>query len=161
MRKHSISLIFTLIPLFFVCGCAGTFNGYGAIHPDQQVTRAFEAFQINPDFDYYYSGSGVYPNALIGIDKKYRLEPDDLWKKMALNQKEFKDLITQMQNRALGIGQSQYGFSILDDQERQIGIWYSILEAPTAVKMIDERTVLIYTPDLDTYMKHEKESDAD
>jgi hypothetical protein len=154
-RSYAFYLI---LPILF-CGCAGNLKGYGSIRPDRNVTKAFEAFQVNSDFNYYYSGADDYPNALIGLEKKNRLEPDNLWKRMASKQTGFKDVIKQMQSRALTIGHSQYGFIILDDQGRQIGVWYSILEAPTAVKMIDERTVLIYTPDLDTYMKHEKDDE--
>jgi len=64
-------------------------------------------------------------------------------------------VIDQMQSMALRIRQSQYGFAVLDDRGRQIGVWYSIPSAMTSVKSIDDQTVLIYTPPLDTYMKYD------
>ena len=155
MRKLFSSFIIMLFLVFSFWGCAGFLKGNGAINPDRSVTRAFETFQINPNYNYYYSGSDVYPNALIGLDKKYKIEPD-LWKKMEPAPKDFKDMISQMQSRALSLGQSQYGFAILDDKGRQIGVWYSILNAATTVKMKDDQTVLIYQPPLNTYEKYEE-----
>jgi hypothetical protein len=151
--------VVVLVLVFSFWGCGGFHGGYGAISPDRSVTRSFETYQINPDYHYYYSGSDVYPNALIGLDKQYALEPD-LWKKIEPAQKDFRDVISQMQTRALGIGQSQYGFAILDDKGRRIGVWYSLLRASTSVKVKDSRTVLIYQPPLNTYDRYEEERAA-
>jgi len=156
MRRLYLFLIIAFILMVSLTGCAGFLTGSGAINPDQNVTRTFESFKMNPNYNYYYSGSDVYPNALIGLDKKYALEPD-LWKKMAPSPQAFKDLVSQMQTRALNIGQTQHGFTILDDQGRPVGIWYSILGATTSVKMKDDKTVLIYQPPLNTYEKFEEE----
>ncbi len=156
MRKLFSSFIIMLFLVFSFCGCVGFLKGSGAINPDRSVTRAFETFQINPNYNYYYSGSDVYPNALIGLDKKYKIEPD-LWKKMEPAPRDFKDMISQMQSKALSIGQFQHGFAILDDKGRPIGVWYSILRAATTVKMTDDQTVLIYQPPLNTYMRYEDE----
>ena len=156
MRKFSSSIIMLFL-VFSFCGCAGFLKGYGAINPDRSVTSAFETFQINPNYNYYYSGSDVYPNALIGLDKKYKIEPD-LWKKMEPAPGDFKDMISRMQSKALSIGQFQHGFAILDDNGRPIGVWYSILSAVTTVKMTDDQTVLIYQPPLNTYEKYEEEN---
>jgi hypothetical protein len=64
-----------------------------------------------------------------------------------------------MQSKAMSIGQSQHGFAIIDDNGRPIGAWYSILGAATTVKMLDDQTVLIYQPPLNTYMRYEDEKD--
>jgi len=56
-----------------------------------------------------------------------------------------------MQARALALMLIQHGFIMFDDKGNQIGVWYSILEATTALKMKDNRTVIIYTPDIDIY----------
>jgi hypothetical protein len=150
MRRGPELSIILLTLIFFLSGCAGFLAGYGNIRPDRNATMAFESFQMNPDYIYYYSGSDVYPNALVGLDKKYRIEPE-LWKRMTHSPLVFKELVSQMHARALQIGQTQHGFSILDDQGRQIGVWYSILRAATSVKMKGDNTVLIYQPPLDTY----------
>ena len=48
--------------------------------------------------------------------------------------------------------------SILDDQGKRIGVWYSIITAPTSVWMKDDHTAVIYTPDIDTYIRYERDS---
>jgi hypothetical protein len=154
MRRLLLSRIISVVLLCSIWGCAVYSKGYGALNPDQNVTRSFEAFQMNPNFAYYYSGSETYPNAIIGLDKKYKLEPD-LWKQMDTTPKNFKDMITQMQTKALSYRLSQHGYAILDDRHRQIGVWYSIISATTSVKMIDDQTVLIYTPPLGTYLRYD------
>jgi hypothetical protein len=47
---------------------------------------------------------------------------------------------------------------MFDDNGNKIGIWYSILSAKATLQMKDERTVIIYTPDIDTYLKYEDDS---
>jgi len=136
-------------------GCTGTHvKNYGRIIPDRNATLAFEKYQINTQFNYYISGSDVYPNAFIGLDKSYTLD-SDLWKKVEMTPKKFRELVQDMQSKALSIGQSQYGFAMFDNKGNKIGIWYSILSVKTFLKMKDERTVIITTPDIDTYLKYE------
>jgi hypothetical protein len=48
---------------------------------------------------------------------------------------------------------------MLDDKGRRIGVWYSILTAPTFVRMQEEGTVRIDTPELETYEKIRPELD--
>jgi hypothetical protein len=157
MRKIFLSSFFIMaILLMFSClGCAGLFAGrYGTIAPDTNAAKAFESFQISTDLNYYISGSDEYPNALMGLNKKYTLD-SAFWKKIDPSPLRFRELVLQMQVRARQIGQLQYGFAIFDDKGNQIGIWYSILLARTPVLMKDDQHVEIYTPDIDTYIKHE------
>lgn len=156
MWKSWFSFFMMFMLLMFSClGCAGWLAGrYGTIVPDARAANAFESFQINPDLSYYISGSDEYPNALLGLNKKYTLD-STLWKRIDPTPQRFRELVLQMQVRARQIGQSQYGFAIFDDKSHQIGIWYSILLAKTPVLMKDNQHVEIHTPDIDTYIKHE------
>jgi len=52
-------------------------------------------------------------------------------------------------------GSRPYGFVMFDDKGNQIGVWYSLLEAKTILRMKDNRRVIIYTPDIDTYDKYD------
>jgi hypothetical protein len=124
---------------------------YGKITPNMEVTNAFETYQINTEYNYYISGSDIYPNAIIGLDKAYTLE-SDLWKKVEMTPKRFRELVTDMKDKAgtVHLGMPLYGFVMLDDKGNQIGVWYSILEAKTFLRMKDNRRVIIYTPDINT-----------
>ncbi|MGV8059450.1 MAG: hypothetical protein AB2L12_15725 [Smithellaceae bacterium] len=135
-------------------GTAGLTKNWGKIVPDYEVKINFETYQVSPDVNYYISGSDVYPNAILGLNKDYTLV-STLWKKIELTEAMLKVLVADMNSRATNIGQSQFGFAILDNQGKQIGIWYSILSATAPVQMKENKNVLIYTPDQDTYEKHE------
>jgi hypothetical protein len=146
-----------IVILFLHMGCAGALQkNYGSITPDGNVSAAFESYKIDPQLNYYISGSDLYPNALMGLKKTYTLD-SDLWKKIEPAAKDFREIIQYMQKRALDLGQHQFGFAILDDNGKQIGIWYSILSARTSVRMKEENKVVIITPDLDTYEKLERD----
>jgi hypothetical protein len=155
MQKHwRRTLFFILLSILMLsAGCAGSFfMNYGKISPNMEVTNIFETYQINTEYDYYISGSDVYPNAIIGLDKTYTLE-SDLWKQVEMTPKKLRELVTDMKDKAstVNYGMPLYGFIMFDDKGNQIGVWYSILEAKTFLKMKDNRTVIIYTPDIDTY----------
>jgi hypothetical protein len=157
MRK-SFSAVFRMagIAALLLCmGCAGTFfKNYGGISPDANATKAFETYWINPNYNYYTSGSFVYPNALMGLDKTCTLD-SDLWKKIEPTPQEFREIVQNMQSKALSLGQYQHGFAILDDNGKRIGVWYSLLSVRTVVQNKGDGKVVIHTPDLDTYNRYE------
>ena len=138
-------------------GCAGTlFKNYGSIVPDGRVTDAFDKYQVNPNYNYYYSGSEVYPSALIGLDKAYALD-SDLWKKIDMTPAKLRELVTYMKDKAATVNfkASLHGFAMMDDKGKEIGVWYSILEAKTSLKMNDSNIVIIDTPDINTWLQFE------
>jgi len=139
-------------------GCTGLLvkRNYGRITPDRNATIAFETYQINPNYNYYISGSDVYPHVIIGLDKSYNIEPD-LWKHVDMTPHKLRELVLDMEQkiRHLNMTLTLHGFTLLDDKGKQIGIWYSILEASTSLWMKDERTVIIITPPLDTYYRYD------
>ena len=47
--------------------------------------------------------------------------------------------------------QGEFGFAILDDKGKQIGIWYSIMIPGISIKMLDDRKVIIYPPSDSNY----------
>lgn len=159
MKKHwktTFYVMCILIVLPSVAFTSSLFKNYGKITPDRDATKAFETYQINSNYNYYISGSDVYPNAIMGLDKAYKLEPD-LWKQVDMTPQKFRELVIDMQNkvRSVDIRLALHGFAIFDDKGRQIGAWYSILAATTSLMMKDDRTVIIITPDIDTYLRYD------
>ena len=132
--------------------CTGQlFRNYGRIDPSRGATEAFERYDVNPNFRYYISGSDFTPNAMIGLDRRYRIDPETLWREVEMTPERMKGIVQPMKSRAFEYFQHQYGFEISDPDGRPIGVWYSILEARTFVRMNENGTVRIDTPDLDTY----------
>ena len=159
MKKHwkiPLYVMCILIVLPSVGYASSLFKNHGKIIPDSNVTKMFETYQINPNYHYYISGSDTYPHAILGLDKAYNLEPD-LWKRVDMTPQKLRELVTDMKNKAstVNYGMTLFGFVMFDDKGNQIGVWYSILEAKTFLRMKDNRRVIIYTPDIDTYGKYE------
>ncbi len=128
----------------------------GSFNAADDVTKTFESYRLNPSYNYYYSGPDSHPIALMGLSNKIKLEPD-LWKPVKATQQKFKDLVAGMQSKLRPYNMSPWGFAILDDRGRRIGIWYSIPEATTIIRMKDKRTAEVYTPPIDTYLELERE----
>ncbi len=128
------------------------FGRYGKIAPDGVATQSFESCSVDGNLDYYASGPDLYPNAIIGIDRRYELV-SDLWKKREFTPDDLKILVQNMQSKAWEHGSMMRGFNILDDMGNDIGDAYSILSVIMPVKMIDGNKVIVYTPPLDPYEK--------
>ena len=63
------------------------------------MTKAFGKYRINPKYNYFISGSDVYPNAIIGIDKSCAVE-SDLWKKIDMPLTKMHELVRNMKDNA-------------------------------------------------------------
>lgn len=148
---HMICGIILALLITSVQGCSG-FKNYGRFSPDRETTQAFDNYQIDPKMNYYISGSDVYPNALMGLDKRYILD-SSLWKKVNMTPEMMKELVSNMKQKTSTIYQNLFGFVLLDPQGKQIGVWYSILSAKTAFRLKEDNQVEVLTPDLNTYEK--------
>ena len=89
----------------------------------------------------------------MGLHRDYRLDPRTLWKEVTMTPEKMKEIVQSLQTKAWDYGLLQHGFDISDDKGRRIGVWYSILTAPTFVRMQEDGTVRIDTPELETYEK--------
>lgn len=123
---------------------------YGELRPSQQTTEAYTAFQVDPEKNYYISGPEFYPNALMGIDKEWSLE-SDLWKKRELTNASIKELVLNMQSKAMERMVPPHGFDVIDDKGRKIGDWYSIMGLDISIKVTGEKRVTITTPPIEIY----------
>jgi len=151
---RNICFYLLLVLCLSIMACTGPlFKNYGRIDPSRETTRAFESYQVNTEYRYFTSGPLVYPNALIGLHRDYRLDPRTLWKEETMTPERLKEIVNFMQMRADEYRLVLHGFDMLDDKGRRIGVWYSIMTAPTLVRMQEDGTVRIDTPDLETYKK--------
>jgi hypothetical protein len=147
------SIVLSFVVFLSRMGCAGK---WGKIRPDADVTSSFEKFQINSDMEYYISGGDDYPTSILGLYKTYTLETD-LWKKLEVTPKIFSYLVTNMQARLLTNSLDfQQGFAVLDNNGRQIGVWYSLLTGNIFVQIKDDNKVIIHPPaDTVDYKRYE------
>lgn len=81
------ALIFLIAALTLLIGCSGTWGKYKR---SDEVKKTYETYQVLPDYNYYYSGSNVRPEAVMGIQKDYTLTSADLWTAVDLDSKQLK-----------------------------------------------------------------------
>jgi hypothetical protein len=144
-RLLLFAFLFLVLLTITACTCLSNKN-FGKFVPDADVTAAFNKSEINPDFNYYITGSDTYPRSILGLNKAYILD-SNLWKKVEFKPEELKEITTRMQQRAMSCCmQGQFGFAILDDKGKQIGIWYSMLSPRISIKVPADRKVIIYPP---------------
>jgi hypothetical protein len=164
MYKYSKSIfsIITLIALFSAAGCTSSFfKNLGRIEPDANVTDSFNKFQINANFNYYITGSDVYPTSIMGLNKVYTLETD-LWKQIDMTPELFSELVKNMRTRLIQCcSQTMHGFYIFDDKDNKIGVWYSLLSGNIIIKIKENNKVIIFPPrDDDSYKAYEGKSEG-
>jgi hypothetical protein len=152
LRRNS-RFYLILILCLYMAACSATFRNYGRISPNEEVSRVFEEYQVNPEFRYYISGADLNPNALMGLHKDYRLDPSTLWREVTMSTTRMKEIVEGMKTKARELNLFQYGFEMSDNNGKPIGVWYSILSARTFLRMNDDGSIRIDTPDLETYEK--------
>ncbi len=152
MKKTGLAAV--LIGVFFFLSCSGKVglisDNYGKVKANRDVTASFQDHRIKEDHKYYTSGPDSYPNAMIGVDKRYILV-SDLWKERDLTPKTMKTLVENMQSKAEEYGSLLHGFDILDDKGNDIGDRYSILSLSTTIKILGGNKISISTPPVDIY----------
>jgi len=153
-RKGRGILIAAALCLAMLSGCAaGKMQNYGGFVPDKGVSAQFEEYRVDPGLVYFISGSDDLPNAVIGIGKEYTLQ-SELWKRRDFDEDMLKDIVESMQNRVLATRLSLQGFRIEAPGGAAVGVWFSVLEATTSVR-VEGRNVVLFTPPIDTYERFE------
>lgn len=135
--------------LIAIIGWQASIN-YGQFVPSKEVTTAYESFSVDPDLNYYISGSDAYPNAIIGIDKTWTLETD-LWKKKELSYESMKEIVLNMQAKTTDQGLTLHGFEILNNGGQKIGNWFSIIGIVMIVKITGDKKAVVHTPPVNVY----------
>jgi len=103
-------------------------SNYGQLKSDEEVTQAFENYQILPNCKYYYRGTYSRPIAIIGIKENFTLN-SNLWVEIDPNSKDFRTLIDRISIQGSGSTVQPWGFEILDHSGRDVGVWYSAARA--------------------------------
>ena len=134
-----------------VLACTGMFANYGRFSPSDEVYRAFTTSQMNKDFRYYVTGADLHPNALLGLHRSVRLDPETLWREVQMTPERMKEIVRGMDARAAQNREYHKGFELIDSTGRPIGVWYSLLRAQTFVRTQPDGSVRIDTPALETY----------
>ena len=147
ISRACIGRPFTLLALLFVilvilAGCSATQFGQLKSNPD--VTRSFKAYQFLPGHTYYYRGVSSNPTAIAGINQNYRLNLK-LWVEIESGSDNFRILIDRVSFQGMGRTVEPWGFTILDKNGNEVGVWYSALRA-AAVEIEDNGQIVQLAP---------------
>ena len=115
---------------------------YGKIERDKAVNEIFDKHEVLSDHNYYRSGPGTIPYAIIGIHKSYKLRKG-LWKQVDLTTQLLRSYTFQMDTI---YGYPPYGSKIVDNNGKQLGIWYSSKQWTTVI-MEKDNGVSVFTPE--------------
>jgi hypothetical protein len=115
---------------------------YGKLERSSEITKLFETHQILPDHQYYYSGLGAVPYAIIAIDNQYKLRKG-LWNEVEATVPMLRNWVREMD---MIYGFPPYGFRILDHNGRQLGVWYSSKQWTTII-IEEENKIAVLAPE--------------
>lgn len=156
MNKILVAGVLLLLCLSLAACSGSLFRNYGRIDPSNEATRAFETYRVDDNLRYYISGADLYPNALMGLHRNQRLNPGTLWKPVEMTREKMREIVYHMKAKAAEYSQRPYGFDVIDNRGETIGLWYSLLTARTYIRLEEDGTVTIDTPELETYLKMEQ-----
>ena len=124
---------------------AGRAGNYGRLVRNEEINEVFKTYRILPDHRYYFIGPEGRPDAIMGIRRDYTLETKQ-WTEMDLTEAQLKKLVKWINfHHRSRTSYYPHGFAILDRDNNQIGIWYSIWDWTTVVVEEDNR-VMVYPP---------------
>lgn len=161
MKKILVLSVLLLLGLNVIACSGSLFRNYGRILPSEEVDRDLEGNVVHPEIRYYISGSDLYPNALMGLHRDYRLDRETLWKEVAMTPGKLREIVGFMKAKAYEFRQFPRGFDLIDTGSKKIGFWYSIFTARTFLRFEEDGTVMILTPALETFFKLEYKDSQD
>ena len=102
---------------------SGCFENYGRLRHNGEVTRAFQTYQVEPDYKYYYYGRTNMPYAIVGIDRTYHMK-SRVWREVDHDTEQFKKMIFWVWDD-LYVPFYLSGAYITDPGGKNVGVWYS------------------------------------
>ena len=128
--------------LLVLSGCA--MSNYGRLTSNREIKHAFETYQILPNHKYYYRGTRSKPTVIVGINDNYKLNLK-MWVQIDTESEDFRKLIDIVSLQGMGNIVEPWGFSILDNEGNDVGVWYSSLRA-AAVVINENRQIVNLQP---------------
>jgi len=124
IRNRAIVSVLILIGFqSTLTGCATTGTNSG-ITNSQEATDIWHAYEILPNYHYYFWGPVSQPFYIIGIDEKYQLKSSH-WKPVDLKPAMLKNWFNYIDPR-VGFSPLLWGALITGPNGERIGLWYSV-----------------------------------
>ena len=147
LRPHKMTrpavVVAACLSLLAALGACSIAN-YGKLEPDPEVARDFKAYRALPAHSYYYRGTESRPTVIAGINKNYVLS-SQVWVAVEPESEKFRKLIDRVSLQGVSGRTSAWGFTILDKNGNEVGVWYSASRAAT-VEIDDTGRVVNLSP---------------
>ncbi|MGD9058532.1 MAG: hypothetical protein PVJ41_09715 [Desulfobacterales bacterium] len=131
MNQTQTPVIHRQVPRYYIAAAvilvalltSGCFQNYGRLKHNDDVTRAFQTYQVEPDYKYYYYGRTNMPYAIVGIDRAYHMR-SRVWREVDHDTEQFKEMIFWVWDD-IYVPFRLSGAHITDPSGKKVGIWYS------------------------------------
>ena len=129
LRALLLALLLACAALVSSCAATSLQNG-GTIRESGEITRKYRALTIDPNYNYYWSGTELNPDAIMGIDKTLTVQ-SEYWHLIDLDEEQLQYWVTwgDRQFRDDGFSNRYFGrymgAYILDSEGKVVGDWYS------------------------------------
>jgi hypothetical protein len=137
-RKHFLFVAVLGAALAAAC----TMENTGGVRTSAEVARQFENLEIDPNYRYWYLNQENNPFGVAGLERGHWIEGPS-WREVAPSSATFEKVVGLVKSFPAPGSRTQ-GYTIIDPQGRQIGVWYSSLGAGVTVDP-DTRKVSIAT----------------
>ncbi len=128
---RTITLLLLLaIPV--TSGCVATYGAKnaGGIKESHDITKKYRSLTLDPNYNYFYAGPELQPDAIMGIDKRLTVQ-SKFWHAIELTKEQLEHWVKWGDRESEDSGFSRrymgryVGAYILDLQGQVVGDWYS------------------------------------
>jgi hypothetical protein len=143
LQKTTAKTIFMfslgMLTLVWVAGCS---QNFGRIHWDENVTRAFEANQVEPGYNFYQYTIGMRVFAIVGLDPKLELQ-SRIWRELEADTGDFKVATSRMWDDYSQVREYPRGAVIVDPAGEKVGVYFSSIRFVSINFKPENRVALI------------------
>ena len=142
-KSNTLRSALIVCSAIIMAGCA--MGNIWSLPISNEVDRAFETLDVNPEYRFYYYGLENSPYAIVGIEKQYHINDPD-WREVGPRSETFKKVVGLVRSFPWG-ELVTYGRYIVDSEGRRIGVWYSSLIAGMRVNPTTGDVIIAPNPD--------------
>ena len=128
-----------ILTLVWSIGCS---QNYGRIHWDEDVTRAFENKQFEPNYNFYQYTIGMRVFAIVGLNPNLELE-SRLWRELEADTEDFEVARSRMWYDYSQIPEYPRGAVIMDPAGEKVGVYFSSIRFVSIHFKPENRVALI------------------
>ena len=136
--RKSVGIILLIFSIFTFLGITAEARwNLGRIVKSQEVVKQFEAGNLSEGYTYYYNGSKIKPDAIIGLSKEYRIK-SKYWKPFNSDSDSVESLVKTVNQRRF------FGAWLNDQNDEKMGAYFSKTKN-VKIKMAGEKEIAYIT----------------